>query len=362
MKTIYLFSTSELKRRALENRGFKNIEAVPPAPTPLEQPVGKAQAVECLRARMAQSEELLAAMDNESMAMAIENYIERENDTFVDRVAIYCVLRSGLMHIVTFGSHSVKVPESEQHLLSELILTGKTRHTTFGQVFAQKYKLEPKYEKDWFQAADRANPTRVQQMALTMFDAKEAVREQTETRASIRVYENWPKDGVQFLDIFSLMSQRAGPQVYAESLAKAFDSMMSIDQALKEKAVVFGLESRGLMLGAMLAEKCKLGFVPVRKQGKLPGEVFGCTYNKEYGQDTFEMAEAHLPKDQSTLCVIVDDLIATGGSICATITLLSEIGYTNFAVVSLIDVPSLRTQWRAALKSVAPQAVVRLAL
>lgn len=362
MKTIYLFSTSELKRRALENRGFTDIKVVPPAPTPLEQPIGQAQALECLRARMAHSEELLASMDDESMAVAIENYIERENDAFFDRVAIYCVLRSGLMPILTFGSHSVRVPDSEQHLLSELILTGKTRHTTFGQVFAQKRKLDAKYAKDWFEAADVSNPSRVQQIELTVFDAQEAVRNQTDTRDSIRVYPNWPKDGVQFLDIFSLMSHRAGPQVYSESMAKAFDSMMSIDRALKEKAVVFGLESRGLMLGAMLAEKCKLGFVPVRKEGKLPGKVFSCTYNKEYGQDTFELAEAHLPKDQSTLCVIADDLIATGGSICATISLLKELGYTNFAVISLIDVPALRTQWRAALKSVAPNAIVRLAL
>ena len=88
--------------------------------------------------------------------------------------------------------------------------------------------------------------------------------------------------------------------------------------------VIVGLESRGFLLDSILSEKMQVPFIPIRKAGKLPGPCYHSTYEKEYGYDTFELAQSALEVGQKVL--IVDDLIATGGSVRAAIDLIAQAG------------------------------------
>src|SRR5690606_5255177 len=103
---------------------------------------------------------------------------------------------------------------------------------------------------------------------------------------------------------------------------------------------IVGLESRGFILGAALAHELHIGFVPMRKAGKMPGEVFEASYEKEYGVDTFVLSKQALLPRQRVL--IIDDLIATGGSAKAAIDLVHLAQGEVVEFVSLLEIPSLK--------------------
>lgn len=102
---------------------------------------------------------------------------------------------------------------------------------------------------------------------------------------------------------------------------------------------VLGIESRGFLIGPMLAQKLKLPFSPIRKKGKLPGELFSVKYDLEYGSDILEVQKNGLPKGSN--CVIVDDLIATGGSLEASKKLVEMSGSSVSCCAVIIELSNL---------------------
>lgn len=130
---------------------------------------------------------------------------------------------------------------------------------------------------------------------------------------AIRTVPDFPEPGIQFKDITPILSDPALLRYAVARLAEPFE-----DQPLDK---VIGIESRGFILGAMLANRLDVGFVPVRKAGKLPRQTVRETYDLEYGTDTIEMhADAVRPGDR---VLIHDDVIATGGTAAATARLLA---------------------------------------
>ncbi len=134
----------------------------------------------------------------------------------------------------------------------------------------------------------------------------------------VRNIPDFPKPGIMFRDITTLLSDPVGLRYIIDSLAEKTASL-----GLKADYII-GMESRGFIIGAPLAYKLSMGFIPVRKPGKLPGAVHSVEYDLEYGKDCLEVHQDALKPGSKVL--IIDDLIATGGTAKATAQLVQQIG------------------------------------
>ena len=147
----------------------------------------------------------------------------------------------------------------------------------------------------------------------------------------IRGIPDFPKPGILFYDISTLLAHPAAWQTAVERLAETV--------APYRPAVLAGIESRGFLVAAPLALKLGCGFIMVRKQGKLPGATVGYSYDLEYGSDMVEIqADAVAPGQR---VVLLDDLIATGGTLRASIELIRKVGGTVVAAACLIELTFL---------------------
>ena len=135
-------------------------------------------------------------------------------------------------------------------------------------------------------------------------------------KRAIRDIPDFPKKGIVFKDITTLLKDR-------RAFREAMDLFADLCQRARPDKVV-AIESRGFILGSVLADRLGAGFVPVRKRGKLPGGRIGCTYDLEYGTDCLEIHEDALERGERAL--VVDDLIATGGTARATGQLVTQLG------------------------------------
>lgn len=149
--------------------------------------------------------------------------------------------------------------------------------------------------------------------------------------ALVRTIPDFPKPGIQFRDITTLLADAAG-------FAELVDRMASIARPLDADLIV-GIEARGFILASALAHALGVGFVPVRKAGKLPGKTVGIDYVLEYGTDRLELHEGQIADGVRVL--LVDDLIATGGTALAAAQLLREQGATVLMALFAIDLPDL---------------------
>mgnify|MGYP003324706057 CR=1 FL=1 len=152
-----------------------------------------------------------------------------------------------------------------------------------------------------------------------------------ELKQLIRTIPDFPSAGIQFRDITTLIGHRAG---FAASVRHIADRARSIGAQS-----IAGMEARGFIFGAAVAAKLDLGFVPVRKPGKLPMEVIGIDYALEYGTDRLEMDPGAVSAGENV--VIVDDLIATGGTALAAAELLRQAGAKVDHALFVIDLPDL---------------------
>ncbi|HTV14512.1 MAG TPA: adenine phosphoribosyltransferase [Acidobacteriaceae bacterium] len=137
-------------------------------------------------------------------------------------------------------------------------------------------------------------------------------------KALVRTVPDFPKPGILFYDITTLLKDPKGLATLIDALAQYY-----ID---KEIDLVLGIEARGFIFGPALAYRLNAGFVPVRKPKKLPGPTARVTYDLEYGSDTLEIHVDAIEPGQRV--VLVDDLLATGGTMEATIKLVQQLGGT----------------------------------
>ena len=152
-------------------------------------------------------------------------------------------------------------------------------------------------------------------------------------RQHIRTVPDWPAPGVQFRDITPLLQN---PRVF-RVLIDAFVHRY-MDPALRPD-VVAGLDARGFILGSVVAYELNVGFVPIRKKGKLPYTTVEETYELEYGSATVELHTDAVARGQRVL--LIDDLIATGGTMMAGKRLLEKLGATVTEGAAIVDLPEL---------------------
>lgn len=147
----------------------------------------------------------------------------------------------------------------------------------------------------------------------------------------ITIVPDWPKPGISFKDISSLMEN-------GEAYRYATDQIVEYAQD-KQIDIVVGPEARGFIIGCPVAYSLGVGFAPVRKEGKLPRETIKVEYGLEYGKDVLTMHKDVIKPGQRVL--ITDDLLATGGTIEATIKLVEELGGVVAGIAFLIDLTYL---------------------
>lgn len=148
---------------------------------------------------------------------------------------------------------------------------------------------------------------------------------------AIRTIPDYPKPGIMFRDITTLLGD-------ARAFRRAVDELVQPWAGQKIDKVA-GIEARGFILGGAVAHQVSAGFVPIRKKGKLPHKRVSVTYALEYGTDEIEIHADALVKGEKV--VLVDDLIATGGTAEAAITLLRQLGAEVLAACFVIDLPEL---------------------
>ncbi len=146
-------------------------------------------------------------------------------------------------------------------------------------------------------------------------------------KEKIRDLPDWPKPGIIFRDITTLLSEPHGLKLAVDAMADAVSDL--------DFDTIVAVESRGFIFGTAMAYKLGKGFVPVRKPGKLPAETISQSYQLEYGEDTIEMHRDAVGPGSKVL--VVDDLIATGGSARATAELIKQLGAQVAGFVFLIE-------------------------
>ena len=169
--------------------------------------------------------------------------------------------------------------------------------------------------------------------------------------ALIRSIPNYPRPGVVFRDITTLLMDPKGFRRAVDELVQPFAGQR-VDK-------VAGIEARGFILGGAVAHQLATGFVPVRKKGKLPWETIGADYELEYGSDRVEIHTDAVRRGDRVL--LIDDLIATGGTATATIRLIEQTGGEIVGCSFVIDLPGLGGSARVAAMGYAVLSLVSFA-
>lgn len=166
-------------------------------------------------------------------------------------------------------------------------------------------------------------------------------------KTKLRHVMDFPKEGIDFIDITTVLQD-------PEAFKFCMDSFKELAQQLEDFDIIVGSESRGFIFGAPLAYQMGKGFVPVRKKGKLPYKTIKAEYDLEYGKDVLEMHEDAIKPGQKVL--IVDDLLATGGTTGANIKLVERLGGEVVGVIYFIELSFLNG--REKLKSYKVNSIV----
>ena len=150
-------------------------------------------------------------------------------------------------------------------------------------------------------------------------------------KSRIRTVPHWPKKGIMFRDITTLLKDPVGLKICLDDFVARYKD--------KEIDLVVGIDSRGFIIGGALAYLLGKGFVPVRKKGKLPAETEREEYSLEYGTDVIEIHKDAIQKGQKVL--IIDDLIATGGTALAAAKLVNKLHGKVVEIAFIVDLPDL---------------------
>jgi adenine phosphoribosyltransferase len=157
------------------------------------------------------------------------------------------------------------------------------------------------------------------------------LRVDLDLKSLVRTIVDYPKPGVMFRDITTLLKDASGFRACIERLAEPYHTA--------GVEVVAGIEARGFILGGAVADRLGTGFVPIRKKGKLPGAAIGQDYELEYGSDIIEIHEDAIRSGERVL--LVDDLIATGGTAAAAAKLIARVGGVLVGAAFIVDLPEL---------------------
>lgn len=182
-----------------------------------------------------------------------------------------------------------------------------------------------------------------------MFHVKQILNTSMDLKKEIREIQDYPKEGISFKDITTLIKNKDAFNYVIDSVVNEF-----IDKGVTK---VVGLEARGFIFGGAIASRLNAGFVPVRKKNKLPYKVFSETYALEYGEDKIEMHQDGLTKGDVVL--IHDDLLATGGTAHAALKMVERCGIEKVYFSFVCDLEFINTPSKKILSSYKPHVLVK---
>ena len=292
------------------------------------------------RIRYAQKE--CPEFDQYDYVISIENGIDTHNGRVLDRCFVVIYHKTNFARGVS-GMTGCQVPMKEWVelvTLNELQTYPGQKHVfgfnvTVGEILHDKHpEINP---KNWILQVNKCDrKDQIFEGIQSAFENLYALNQnRLEVNSAFVAYQDFPKPGVLFLDLF--------PMIRNPDLC---DTLMGLFQdryadTLEDIDVVVGLESRGFILGAFVARDLGLSFVPVRKAGKLPGDLYSKNYGTEYSNDTCQIQKDSITAGQRVL--IVDDLIATGGSMRAAVELVELCGGVVVDCCVLKNVPELKS-------------------
>lgn len=310
MTHIVLLSNSMVKKQAFFKSYFGTITShlkCISATTDTPQPIGNKNGylVACQRI----DNYLKSSNDNTNIIMAIESYLDMVDDVWYDKCVV--VLRWKDTIINTVSDTLVALDNS---LIPMLFQNSKSlplgRDITLGSIIADVYNVA---SDDWYHCFNQFD--RIHHIMKTLNNLIDSARMKELIYNNIPRYIDFPKKGIIFSDIVSMFS---------DGLISSFLINM-INNEIKTEFpydYVVGLESRGFIIGSMIARDLGCGFIAIRKEGKLPGETYKVSYEKEYGKDVFEIQKNVIKENARIL--VVDDILATGGTLMAAKELLSN--------------------------------------
>lgn len=167
-------------------------------------------------------------------------------------------------------------------------------------------------------------------------------------KSLIRTIPDYPKPGIMFRDVTTLLKDASGFKACIERMCEPYHTA-GIE-------AVIGIEARGFILGGAVADRLGTGFVPLRKKGKLPAKAIGQDYELEYGTDVIEVHEDAIRANERVL--IVDDLIATGGTAEAAAKLVARVGGVVAGAAFVIDLPDLGGKEKLTSKGIPVHALI----
>lgn len=329
-----LCSNSDIKKRVTRQILHENDMEMIELPkevkikTSMEQPMSKEDAENCIRERIEQTRKIYP----DKNIIAIENYIVGEAKSYIDHCMV--VVETKVNRYQVIGNLKARCPK--------FLLKFDPKKKTLGKALQEKLKKRMKEHSpdNWFKVFPNKNK----------FDRFEQITEALNLLVSrwklkMKVYSDFPKEGVNFHDLFSQTSRANGTRKLVDILELSVRS-----NVIESDVFIVGLESRGLSLGMCLADRLGLSFVPLRKPGKLPGRTVTKDYTTEYSKDTFEMQLEYLDQVGKN-AVIIDDLLATGGSMKCAVELLQENDKEIKGIFVLKDIPMLRDSWKSKLNN-----------
>ncbi|KAL3138448.1 adenine phosphoribosyltransferase [Trebouxia sp. C0010 RCD-2024] len=181
--------------------------------------------------------------------------------------------------------------------------------------------------------SQKRSPVKRPRRAVVLSEGTMLLKDKKELVANaIRGVPDFPKKGILFWDITTLCLDPAAFRCCIEAFTERYKD--------KKIDVIAGFEARGFIFGPPLALALDCAFVPLRKPGKLPGETIGASYDLEYGSDRIEMHTGHIKQGQRVL--LIDDLVATGGTLGAGIKLMQQVGAHIVEAACVIELPELK--------------------
>lgn len=308
MTHITILSNSIIKKQALSKSQFGSITShfkCVNAMTDTPQPIGNKNGytVACQRI----DNYLQNNTDNKDIIISIESYLDMIDNIWYDKCVVVIKWINSTIHAV-----SDTLVSFDNALIPMLFQNSKKlplgRDVTIGNIVADIYNVS---SDNWYNCYNQFD--RIDHIAGTLNKIITSGKIKELIYNNIPRYNDFPKKGIIFSDIVSMFSDDLITSFLLNMIRHEINIHVSYDY-------IVGLESRGFIIGSMIANYLKCGFVAIRKEGKLPGETYKVSYEKEYGEDTFEI-QKYIIKEKAKI-LVVDDILATGGTLMAAKELL----------------------------------------
>ena len=345
---IYLLSKSDIKLHAVASAlevPANDITCLEPGKTRWPQPIGVESFIFCANQRLEPHREAIAASDPSDLFVVVENYLTDDGDSS----GVFLITESGL-RTTWFEGINVELTWKPKRLATDLVkdsngwVEGSQR--TLGQLLAEQ---DPEIDSnDWFFAVfmEMSRSTQIKtsvQLAMA--------RARIHNEVKMEEYENFPAAPCTFVDMYSLFTRQDNTKFLLQRMRKVGQLIKYDPSRLDANRVVVGIDSRGNFIGGLFATQIKMNYIPLLKKGKLPTDanrplVSSAAYTTEYSSgDVIELQPAHFRTGETDV-ILVDDVVATGGSLLAAISVLNAASKRVTHIVVLNDVEKLRPEWR----------------